>query len=93
LAENTQLKRQGERQQDENLQVSRLRESAQGQSRDLSANLYDLEAKLKNRDEQIAQVRRELEDIRFSNSSLVDRNADVRAEIEALQQHIRVLED
>lgn len=36
--------------------------------------------------------RRELDDLRFSNQSMGDRNRDLTGEIDALQQHIRVLD-
>ena len=44
------------------------------------------------RDDQIAQARKELDDVRFSNSSMLDRNGDLKGEVEALQKHIDVLE-
>lgn len=37
-------------------------------------------------------MRKELDDVKFSNSSIIDRNGDLKAEIAALQQHISVLE-
>ena len=61
-------------------------------NRELSALLFDLEGKNRARDDQIVVVRKELDDVKFSNSSLFDRNADIKAEIAALQQHIAVLE-
>ena len=61
-------------------------------NRELSALLFDLEAKNRARDDQIVVIRKELDDVKFSNSSLFDRNADIKAEIAALQQHISVLE-
>lgn len=51
----------------------------------MTGSLYDLEAKNKNRDEQIHLIRKEMDDVRFSNSSMIDRNGDLKAEIEALQ--------
>jgi hypothetical protein len=36
--------------------------------------------------------RKELDDVRFSNSSMLDRNADIKAEIDALQKHVSLLE-
>jgi len=37
-------------------------------------------------------LRKELDDIKFSNSSIADRNLDLRNEIAAWQQHVNVLE-
>lgn len=70
----------------------RQRDGELSKNRDMSAILYDLEAKNRARDDQIAIIRKELDDIKFSNSGLLDRNADLKAEIAALQQHISVLE-
>jgi len=60
--------------------------------RDLGQSTYNLDAQCRDREEQIALQRRELDDVRFSNHSMGDRNRDLSAEIEALQQHIRVLD-
>lgn len=38
------------------------------------------------------QLRRELEGARYSNSSLLDANSNLQAEIDALNSHIRVLQ-
>ncbi len=51
-----------------------------------------MEVKNKNRDEQIAMIRRDMDEVRFSNSSMIDRNTDLKQEIDALQQHIAILE-
>lgn len=91
-AENTSLQRQMERQNEEKGALLRNRDGELGKNRDLQQTLYDLEARNRSRDDQILQVRKEIDDVRFSNSSMMDRNTDVRGEIEALQAHIRVLE-
>lgn len=44
----------------------------------------DLEAKNRSRDDQIMVIRKEVEDVKFSNSSMFDRNSDLKAEIAAL---------
>lgn len=38
-------------------------------------------------------IRKDQDEVRFSNTSMIDRNADIKSEIEALQQHINVLEN
>ena len=91
-AENVSLARQSERQNEEKMGLLRARDIELGKSRELSANLYDLEAKNRSRDDQILQTRKEIDDVRFSNQSMMDRNGDCKQEIEALQAHIRVLE-
>lgn len=70
----------------------RARDLELGKNRELTASLYDVEAKNKNKEDQIMHARKELDDVRFSNSSMLDRNGDLRGEIEALQQHIAVLD-
>ena len=86
------MRRQLERQTDEKLQLSRQREMELGKNRDLQANVYDLEAKIRNREDQVSVVRKDLDDLKFSNNSMLDRNGDLKGEIEALQNHIGVLE-
>ena len=81
-----------ERQNEEKVALSRSRDAEGGKNRELSQSLYDLEARNRSRDDQILQVRKEIDDVRFSNSSMMDRNNDCRAEIDALTAHIRVLE-
>lgn len=44
----------------------------------------DLESKIRGRDDQAILLRKELDDVKFSNSSMVDRNGDLKAEIAAL---------
>ena len=44
------------------------------------------------REDQIMQMRKELESARYNNSSLLDSNANLQAEIDALSNHIRVLQ-
>lgn len=47
---------------------------------------------MRDKEEQINLNRRELDDVRFSNQSMNDRNRDLTAEIDALQQHVKVLD-
>lgn len=61
-------------------------------SKDLQAVIFDLEAKIRARDDQIAITRKEADDVKFSNAGITDRNSQLRAEIAALTQHIAVLE-
>lgn len=46
--------------------------------------MFDLESKNRSRDDQIIIIRKELDDVKFSNSSIIDRNSDLKAEIAAL---------
>lgn len=91
-SDNLGQQRQFDRLNEERVQLLRQRDLELQRNRELSALLFDLEGKNRARDDQIVVVRKELDDVKFSNSSLFDRNADIKAEIAALQQHIAVLE-
>jgi chromosome segregation ATPase len=67
-------------------------EVEEGKGRDLAQSTYNLEQQIREKEEQIALARRELDDMRFSNQSMGDRNRDLGGEIEALQAHINVLD-
>ena len=77
---------------EEKVALLRQRDIELQKNRELSAILFDLEGKNRNRDDQLIILRKEVDDVKFSNSSLFDRNSDLKAEIAALQQHISVLE-
>jgi FtsZ-binding cell division protein ZapB len=54
--------------------------------------IFKLEAQIREREDGINIVRKENDDVKFSNAGLTDRNGGLRIEIGALQQHINVLE-
>lgn len=76
--------RQYDRLTEEKVALLRQRDLELQRNRELSALLFDLESKNRSRDDQIVVIRKELDDVKFSNSSVLDRNADLRAEIAAL---------
>lgn len=47
--------------------------------------------KIRQREDQIMIMRKELDGARYSNSSLLDNNSNLQVEIDALNNHIRVL--
>ena len=69
----------------------RRSEAELARNRDLSTNLYDLESKSRAADDNLGVARREQDDLRFANASMSNQNADMRAEIDALQHHCNVL--
>lgn len=69
----------------------RRSEAELARNRDLSANLYDLEAKSRAADDNSCVARREQDDLRFATQSMTTQNQDLRAEIDALQHHCNVL--
>ena len=75
----------------EKSELVRRSEGELGRNRDLSANLYDLEARGRAADDNLTCNRREQDDLRFSTQSMQANNADMRAEVDALQHHCNVL--
>ena len=69
----------------------RRSEGELARNRDLTTNLYDLEAKTRTCEDNLGVSRREQEDLRFANQSVSGQNLDVRGEIDALQHHCNVL--
>jgi chromosome segregation ATPase len=67
-------------------------DSEQNRQRTLQAQLFDLEAKVRHIEDQLAIARKDQDDLRFSNMGMGDRNNDLRSEIEALQNHCNVLQ-
>jgi hypothetical protein len=57
----------------------------------MQAQLFERETKLRSTDDQLGVSRKEQDDLRFSNKNLMDRNADVKAEIDAVGSHCNVL--
>ena len=75
----------------EKAELVRRSEAELGRNRELSTTLFDLEAKSRATEDQLAAGRREQDDLRFATSSMQNANADLRAEIDALQHHCNVL--
>jgi len=86
------LQRQRDRAAEERAALQRQFEQEEMKGRDLTQTTYNLEQKVRDKEEQISMNRRELDDVRFSNQSMNERNRDLTGEVEALQQHIRVLD-
>jgi hypothetical protein len=78
------LQRQLDRQLEEKNGLLRQRDLELGKNRELTGSLYDVEAKNKVKEDQLLQTRKEMDEVRFSNNSMIDRNGDLRGEIEAL---------
>jgi chromosome segregation ATPase len=90
--DNTVTQRNLDRGNDERIAQLRQREAEVQRGKELQAVIFDLEAKIRSREDQINLVRKENDDVKFSNAGLTDRNGGLRLEIGALQQHINVLE-
>jgi chromosome segregation ATPase len=90
--DNAAAQRNLERGNDDRLVLLRQKDAEAMRSKDLQAVIFDLEAKIRARDDQIAITRKEGDDVKFSNAGITDRNSVLRAEIAALTQHIAILE-
>ena len=84
MHEQGQLARSLDKQNEDKANLMRMKDMEGVKNRDLSASLYDLESKCRARDEQLAETRKEGDELRFSNTSMAGRNTDVRGEIDAL---------
>lgn len=91
-SDNTVAQRNIDRGNDDRLGQLRQREAEVQRGKDLQGVIFDLEAKIRAREDQINLVRKENDDVKFSNAGLTDRNGGLRVEVAALQQHINVLE-
>lgn len=90
--DNAAAQRNLERGNDDRMVLLRQKDAENLRSKDLQAVLFDLEAKIRARDDQIGLTRKENDDVKFSNAGITDRNSTIRAEIAALTQHIAILE-
>jgi len=90
-AELEHLKALEERYRQENADLQRRIDSEGGRNVELSQSIKDTESKVRSREDQIMSMRKDLEGARYSNSALLDNNSNLQVEIDALNNHIRVL--
>lgn len=81
-----------ERYRSENADIQRRIDQESIRNAELTRLIQDNDAKIRVREDQIMQLRKELENSRYNNSSILDQNANLQAEIDALNNHIRVLQ-
>jgi len=55
--------------------------------------VFERETRLRNTDDQLMVSRKEQDNLRFGNSNMLERNQDIKAEIDALQSHCSVLQN
>lgn len=89
--ESGQLSRALDLKMTEKAELVRRSEGELARNRDLSANLYDMEAKNRATDDNLTATRREQDDLRFATQSMQASNVDMRSEVDALQHHCNVL--
>jgi len=90
--DNAASQRNLDRGNEERLALLRQKEAETQRGKDLQAVIFDLESKIRAREDHIAITRKENDDVKFSNAGISDRNSSLRVEIMALQQHIDVLQ-
>ena len=72
--------------------LQRQAESEDARNRDLQSQQYEREQRMRQIEDQLLVARKEQDNIRFSNNNLLDRNQDVKGEIDALTSHCNVLQ-
>jgi|TARA_B110001450_G_scaffold98339_1_gene93298 chromosome segregation ATPase len=85
------LKSLEEKYRNENSDLQKRIDSESSRNIEMSANIKDLEMKIRTKEDQIMFMRKELEGARFSNSALLDNNSNLQVEIDSLNNHIRVI--
>ena len=80
-----------EKYRNENGDLQKRIDSESQRNIEMSANIKDLEMKIRTKEDQIMFMRKELEGARFSNSALLDNNSNLQVEIDSLNNHIRVI--
>lgn len=61
------------------------------QNVELSGAIKELEMKIRQKEDQLMYMRKELEGARYSNSALLENNANLQVEIDSMNNHIRVV--
>ena len=71
--------------------LQRTAENEDARCRELQSQAFERETRLRNIDDQLLVSRKEQDNLRFGNNNLLERNQDIKAEIDALQSHCNVL--
>jgi chromosome segregation ATPase len=72
--------------------LARNAENEDARARDMNAQAFERENRLRAADDQMNVGRKEQDNMRFNNNNLLERNNDVKSEIGALNQHCHVLQ-
>ena len=71
--------------------LARTAEAEDVRNRDLNTQCFDRENRLRAVDDNLVIARKDQDNLRFNNNNLLDRNNDVKAEIDALGVHCNTL--
>ena len=85
------LKGLEQRYRGENADLQRRNDDEGRKNYDSNNQIKDLEAQIRSTEDQIMMQRKDLDGARYQNSSLTDNNSGMQVEIDALNNHIRVL--
>ena len=85
------LKQLEQRYKEENSDLQRRIDSEGCQNVELSGAIKELEMKIRQKEDQLMYMRKELEGARYSNSALLENNANLQVEIDSMNNHIRVV--
>lgn len=85
------LKSLEQRYKDENGDLQRRIDNEGCQNVELSGAIKELEAKIRQKEDQIMYMRKELEGARYSNNALIENNSALQVEIDSMNSHIRVV--
>jgi chromosome segregation ATPase len=92
MVESQSLQRNLDGQLTEKSDLQRQAEGEDARNRDLTSQVFERENRLRNTDDQLMVSRKEQDNLRFSNNNLMERNSDLKAEIDAVQSHCNVLQ-
>ena len=85
------VERQNDRHVENQKKMLRHKDAEIVRGQDLSHNSKHLEAAVKDADVQIDMLKRDLEGVRYGNDALLDRNHELKEEIDSLTQHSELL--
>lgn len=91
MSELNHLKSLEQRYKDENGDLQRRIDNEGCQNVELSGAIKELEAKIRQKEDQIMYMRKELEGARYSNNALIENNSALQVEIDSMNSHIRVV--
>ena len=91
MSELNHLKSLEQRYKDENGDLQRRIDGEGCQNVELSGAIKELEVKIRQKEDQLMYMRKELEGARYSNSALLENNSNLQLEIDSMNNHIRVV--
>ena len=86
------LRRDGDKTSTDNYELRKENEFAAARNLDMAAQVRELEARLKDRDDQLFLQRKDLEQSKVTNGALRGQNVDNLAEKDALEKHAQIVQ-